>query len=124
MVRLFGRVIVSLFLLVMPAWAATKSVTVKGSDTMVILAQRWAEAYMKAHPGAIVQVTGGGSGTGIAALINGATDIAQASRPMKPEFNSVSSIPPRAPRCGQRGPRPTVRSIARLSAPALRTRPI
>lgn len=58
-------------------------VTVKGSDTMVILGQRWAEAYMAAHPGSVVQVTGGGSGTGIAALINGTTDICQASRPMK-----------------------------------------
>jgi phosphate transport system substrate-binding protein len=58
-------------------------VTIKGSDTMVILGQRWAEAYMAAHPGAIVQVTGGGTGTGIAALINGTTDICQASRPMK-----------------------------------------
>src|SRR5574341_699340 len=60
-----------------------KSITVKGSDTMVILGQRWAEEFMKANPDMIVQVTGGGSGTGIAALINGTTDIAQASRPMK-----------------------------------------
>jgi len=52
---------------------------------MVILVQRWAEAYMKAHPGAKIQVTGGGSGTGIAALLNGTTDIADASRPMKEE---------------------------------------
>ena len=64
---------------------SAKSITIKGSDTMVILGQRWAEAYMKSHPGTVVQVTGGGSGTGIAALINGATDIAQASRTMKPE---------------------------------------
>ena len=50
---------------------------------MVILGQRWAEAYMKKNPGATIQVTGGGSGVGIAALINGTTDIAEASRPMK-----------------------------------------
>src|SRR6185436_1517696 len=62
---------------------AARGITVKGSDTMVILAQRWAEAYMSGHPGSIVQVTGGGSGTGIAALINGTTDICTASRPMK-----------------------------------------
>jgi len=62
---------------------AARGVTVKGSDTMVILVQRWAEGYMSATPGAIVQVTGGGSGTGIAALINGTTDICMASRPMK-----------------------------------------
>jgi phosphate transport system substrate-binding protein len=60
-----------------------KSITIKGSDTMVILGQRWAEEFMKANPDMVVQVTGGGSGTGIAALINGTTDIAQASRPMK-----------------------------------------
>jgi phosphate transport system substrate-binding protein len=49
----------------------------------VILGQRWAETYMKANAGMTIQVTGGGSGTGIAALINGTTDICQASRPMK-----------------------------------------
>lgn len=59
------------------------TITVKGSDTMVILAQRWAEVYMVAHPDASIQVTGGGSGTGISALINGTTDICNASRPMK-----------------------------------------
>ena len=60
-----------------------KTITIKGSDTMVILGQRWAETYMHHHPGITVQVTGGGSGTGIAALINGGTDICAASRPMK-----------------------------------------
>ena len=59
------------------------TISVKGSDTMVILGQRWAEHYMKENPGVTVQVTGGGSGTGIAALINGTTDVCQASRPMK-----------------------------------------
>jgi phosphate transport system substrate-binding protein len=62
---------------------ADSSVTVKGSDTMVILGQKWAETYMKGHPDVKIQVTGGGSGTGIAALINGTTDIAESSRPMK-----------------------------------------
>jgi phosphate transport system substrate-binding protein len=60
-----------------------RPVTVKGSDTMVILAQSWAENYMKERPGRTIQVTGGGSGVGIAALINGGTDICEASRPMK-----------------------------------------
>jgi phosphate transport system substrate-binding protein len=60
-----------------------KSITIKGSDTMVLLGQRWAETYMKEHPDVRIQVTGGGSGTGIAALINGGTDICEASRPMK-----------------------------------------
>lgn len=59
-------------------------ITVKGSDTMVILAQKWAELYMKNNKSAVIQVTGGGSGVGITALINGTTDIADASRPMKP----------------------------------------
>ena len=49
---------------------------------MVLLGQRWAEVYMKEHPDAVIQVTGGGSGTGIAALINGTTDICESSRPM------------------------------------------
>jgi phosphate transport system substrate-binding protein len=64
--------------------AAPERITVKGSDTMVILAQKWAEVYMKSNSNAAIQVTGGGSGVGISALINGATDIANASRKMKP----------------------------------------
>jgi phosphate transport system substrate-binding protein len=60
-----------------------EKITVKGSDTMVILAQKWAELYMKNNPSASIQVTGGGSGVGITALINGTTDICNSSRPMK-----------------------------------------
>lgn len=60
-----------------------QTVTIKGSDTLVRLGQRWAEEYMKANPEAVIQVSGGGSGTGIAALLNGATDICEASRDMK-----------------------------------------
>jgi phosphate transport system substrate-binding protein len=63
--------------------SSNKPLTIKGSDTMVILGQRLAEEYMKAHPGEVVQVNGGGSGVGIAALINGTIDMAMASRPMK-----------------------------------------
>jgi phosphate transport system substrate-binding protein len=62
---------------------AGKAITVKGSDTMVILGQRWAEKFMNANSGQVIMVTGGGSGTGIAALINGTTDICQSSRSMK-----------------------------------------
>ncbi|MEP7235390.1 MAG: phosphate ABC transporter substrate-binding protein [Ignavibacteriota bacterium] len=58
-------------------------VTVKGSDTMVQLAQIWAEKYMAVHKDMQIQVTGGGSGTGISSLINGTTDLCNASRPMK-----------------------------------------
>ncbi|MFP2926674.1 phosphate ABC transporter substrate-binding protein [Pyxidicoccus sp. 3LG] len=63
---------------------AAGTLTIKGSDTMVILGQRWAEAFMKAHPDMSIQVTGGGSGTGIAALLNGTTEIAMSSRSIKP----------------------------------------
>ena len=59
-------------------------ITVKGSDTMVILAQKWAEVYMAKNPSTSIQVTGGGSGVGISALINGSTEIANSSRPIKP----------------------------------------
>ena len=62
----------------------TRSViTVKGSDTMVNLAQKWAEVFMQNNPGASIQVTGGGSGTGVAALLNGTTDLATSSRELK-----------------------------------------
>ena len=50
---------------------------------MVILAQKWAQAFMDANPGKVLQVSGGGSGTGVAALINGTADLANASRPIK-----------------------------------------
>lgn len=59
--------------------------TVAGSDTMVNMAQAWAKAFMAAEPGVQIAVKGGGSGTGIAALINGQVDFANASREMKPE---------------------------------------
>ncbi|MGA2506089.1 MAG: phosphate ABC transporter substrate-binding protein [Chitinispirillaceae bacterium] len=72
--------------------AATKTITIKGSDTMIILAQRWAENYMAKNPDVTLQVTGGGSGVGISALINGTTDICNASRPMKnSERNNLKS---------------------------------
>lgn len=60
-----------------------QTLTIKGSDTMVILAQRWAEGFMAANANSTIQVSGGGSGTGIAALINGTTDLANSSRKIK-----------------------------------------
>ena len=57
----------------------------KGSDTIVNLALAWAEKYQAEHPEVRISVTGGGSGTGIAALINKTVDIANASRQIKPE---------------------------------------
>ncbi|HEX9114453.1 MAG TPA: phosphate ABC transporter substrate-binding protein, partial [Anaerolineae bacterium] len=67
--------------------AAGQKVTIqnKGSDTMVNLAQGWAEEYKKAAPTVDVEVSGGGSGVGIAALVKGTIDIANASRNMKTE---------------------------------------
>ncbi|HET8540752.1 MAG TPA: phosphate ABC transporter substrate-binding protein [Anaeromyxobacter sp.] len=82
------RILIALAALAAPALATAGTVTVKGSDTMVILVQRWAEEYMKKNAGKKVQVTGGGSGTGIAALLNGTTDIANASRAMKDDEKS------------------------------------
>lgn len=61
---------------------AGETITIKGSDTMVILNQKWAESFMKANAGVKIQVTGGGSGTGISALINGTTNICASSRPL------------------------------------------
>lgn len=57
----------------------------KGSDTIVNLALAWAEKYQSDHPNVRISVTGGGSGTGIAALVNGTVDIANASRQIKAE---------------------------------------
>ena len=63
----------------------TQAIENKGSDTLVNLALAWAEAYMKLRPEVRISVTGGGSGTGIAAMINGTVSIANASRAMRPE---------------------------------------
>jgi len=63
----------------------TNSIQIKGSDTMVNLGQAWAESFMEQNPNALIAVTGGGSGTGITALINGSCDIAQSSRDMSPK---------------------------------------
>ncbi len=68
-----------------------QSVTVKGSDTMVHLASAWAEAFMGENPNVDVSVTGGGSGTGIAALLNGTTDICMASRKMKQKETDLAA---------------------------------
>ena len=59
------------------------AIQIKGSDTMVNLGQAWAEDFMKLHPGSSIAVTGGGSGTGISAMVNNTCDIAEVSREMK-----------------------------------------
>ncbi len=65
--------------------SGTKSIENKGSDTLVNLALAWAELYMQEHPEMRISVTGGGTGTGIASLMNHTADIANASREMKTE---------------------------------------
>ena len=71
--------------LVINVYAQNKAITIKGSDTMVILVQRWTELFHNKNSKVDFQVTGGGSGTGIAALLNGTTDICSSSRPIKSE---------------------------------------
>ena len=66
------------------ASAFAGNITVKGSDTLLILAQKWAETYMGSHADVKISVTGGGSGTGFAALQNQTTDLCDASRKAKP----------------------------------------
>ena len=65
--------------------APERTIENKGSDTLVNLALAWAEAYMQTHPRLRISVTGGGTGTGIAAMLNGTVDIASASREIKAE---------------------------------------
>jgi phosphate transport system substrate-binding protein len=71
--------------LLAPSLQAADMIQVKGSDSEVNLVQRLAEVFMQKNPGANIAVTGGGSGTGIAALINKTTDIANSSRDLEPK---------------------------------------
>lgn len=69
-------------------WGCGRSgdaIRVEGSDTMVNLAQAWAERYRVVHPEITVQVLGGGSGVGIASLIDGNCDLANSSRSIEPK---------------------------------------
>ncbi|MDO9556293.1 MAG: phosphate ABC transporter substrate-binding protein [Coriobacteriia bacterium] len=63
----------------------TGAINIEGSDTLVNVAGAWADAFMTENPGVMISVKGGGSGTGIAALINGTVDFADASREIKDE---------------------------------------
>ncbi len=74
----------ALVALSLSASAYAGTITVKGSDTLVILAQKWAEVYMGEHKDTKIQVSGGGSGTGFAALQSQTTDLCDASRKAKP----------------------------------------
>jgi phosphate transport system substrate-binding protein len=66
-------------------YSAAEYIENRGSDTIVNLALAWAERYQELHPEVRISVSGGGTGVGITALINGTVDIANASRQIKPE---------------------------------------
>jgi len=85
MIAVVFSLLVAGSLLCSPALWASDMIQIKGSDSEVNLVQRLAEVFMKKHPGVNIAVTGGGSGTGIAALINKKTDIANSSRDMSPK---------------------------------------
>lgn len=81
-----GRINTAVVLLVGGVFVAqvqAGTITMKGSDTMVILAQKWAEVYMAKNPNVRIQLTGGGSGTGFAAMQNKSTDLCNASRKIR-----------------------------------------
>jgi phosphate transport system substrate-binding protein len=77
------QITIAVISLLIATGSVLAGLVIKGSDTMVMLGQNWAEAYTKSHPGADISVQGGGSGTGFAALIAGSCDVAQASRAIK-----------------------------------------
>jgi phosphate transport system substrate-binding protein len=83
MKRLMTQGSVAVAALLLAGTVHAGNITVKGSDTLVILAQKWAEIYMQKTPETKIQVTGGGSGIGFAALQNKTTDLANASRKIK-----------------------------------------
>lgn len=82
---IIGAIAAAFLLVGLPAFSPPEGdvINQRGSDTMLILAQRWAEVYSELHPDVRIAVSGGGSGTGIAALINGQVDLADSSRPIK-----------------------------------------
>ncbi|MEI6680509.1 MAG: PstS family phosphate ABC transporter substrate-binding protein [Mariniphaga sp.] len=77
------KLILSLLVLVAVSQVNAQNLKIKGSDTVLPLTQKEAEVYMKKNASSSIMVTGGGSGVGIAALLNGTTDIAQSSRSLK-----------------------------------------
>ncbi|NPV82040.1 MAG: phosphate ABC transporter substrate-binding protein [Candidatus Aminicenantes bacterium] len=85
LIGLLALLLVASLGLTSPASAQKKMIQIKGSDTMVNLVQILAEEYMAKKPGAAIAVLGGGSGTGITAIINGTTDLANHSREWKPK---------------------------------------
>jgi len=87
------------------ASAFAGNITVKGSDTLLILAQKWAETYMGSHADVKISVSGGGSGIGFAALQSQTTDLCDASRKIKPAEIQKCMV-------AFGGPRPTEYKVA------------
>lgn len=87
MIRKTLLILIVLGLTTVSAHAAQSKnfIQIKGSDTMVNLGQAWAEAFNAKYPDVNIAVTGGGSGTGIAALINGTCDVCETSRAIEPK---------------------------------------
>lgn len=83
MKTVIGKFAIAAASLAVAASVQAGTITVKGSDTLVILAQKWAEVYMGKNPNTKIQVTGGGSGTGFSALQTRSTDLCNASRKIK-----------------------------------------
>ncbi|MBD3426812.1 MAG: phosphate ABC transporter substrate-binding protein PstS family protein [Candidatus Omnitrophica bacterium] len=83
--KIIALAVMAVFLCTSGGARAGDMVQIKGSDTLINLVQKLSEVYMEKNPGKYIAVTGGGSGTGIAALTNGKCDLANASRNMKPK---------------------------------------
>lgn len=83
------RVLLLLFLLASGRSFATDAIRITGSDTMLLLGQRWGEAYMAADSTITVDIVGGGSGAGFAALLRGTADVCFSSRPIQPEERTM-----------------------------------
>jgi phosphate transport system substrate-binding protein len=77
------KIFVTLLLLTAGALVLVQAQKIKGSDTVLPLSQKAAENYLKHHPTQNISITGGGSGVGLSALLEGTTDIAQSSRKIK-----------------------------------------
>lgn len=83
MAQKMNKIALVLTLLIVANQLFAQKIKIKGSDTVLPLTQTEAEEYMKSNKNASIMVTGGGSGVGVAALLNGTTDIAQSSRSLK-----------------------------------------
>jgi len=81
--KLIKKIILGVAAVLLTSAVQAGNISVKGSDTLVVLAQKWAEVYSQKNTGTKIQVTGGGTGTGFAAMQNQTTDLCNASRKIK-----------------------------------------